>query len=108
MTRIDIAVESGVAAGDSDAGKGVGAAAVKRDFHHPYTPYGIQETFMETLYQTIEKGGVGILESPTGTVSLYSSLRDFDLQGVSRDRVLWEIVMGCDGGDIFFVSFVLA
>lgn len=43
----------------------------KRDFHHPYTPYDIQVEFMETVYGVLEKGGggVGILESPTGTVS---------------------------------------
>jgi hypothetical protein len=40
-----------------------------RDFHHPYTPYSIQETFMSTVYQVLEDGKVGILESPTGTVS---------------------------------------
>ncbi|EKD18760.1 putative ATP-dependent RNA helicase chl1 [Drepanopeziza brunnea f. sp. 'multigermtubi' MB_m1] len=38
-----------------------------RDFHHPFTPYTIQETFMETVYQVLENGKVGILESPTGT-----------------------------------------
>lgn len=40
-----------------------------RDFHHPYVPYDIQERFMSTVYQVLEKGNVGILESPTGTVS---------------------------------------
>lgn len=40
-----------------------------RDFHHPYIPYDIQETFMETVYHVLEEGKVGILESPTGTVS---------------------------------------
>jgi Rad3-related DNA helicase len=40
-----------------------------KDFHHPYTPYAIQETFMQTVYQVLEEGRVGILESPTGTVS---------------------------------------
>jgi len=40
-----------------------------RDFHHPYTPYDIQETFMSTVYQVLQDGKVGILESPTGTVS---------------------------------------
>jgi len=39
-----------------------------RDFHHPYTPYAIQETFMSTVYHVLEDGKVGILESPTGTV----------------------------------------
>jgi len=41
---------------------------MSHDFHHPYTPYAIQETFMETVYQVLEEGKVGILESPTGTV----------------------------------------
>lgn len=36
-----------------------------RDFHHPFTPYAIQETFMETVYQVLEDGKVGILESPS-------------------------------------------
>ncbi|KAI0121734.1 helicase C-terminal domain-containing protein [Xylariales sp. AK1849] len=39
------------------------------DFHHPYTPYDVQEQFMRTVYDVLEKGNgqVGILESPTGT-----------------------------------------
>ena len=41
----------------------------KIDFHHPYTPYAIQEEFMNTVYHVLEEGKVGILESPTGTVS---------------------------------------
>jgi chromosome transmission fidelity protein 1 len=47
----------------------------KLDFHHPYTPYDVQEQFMKTVYDVLEsgKGQVGILESPTGTVS------DFDI-----------------------------
>lgn len=41
------------------------------DFHHPYTPYDVQETFMKTVYNVLQQGNgqVGILESPTGTVS---------------------------------------
>ncbi|KAG9233062.1 helicase C-terminal domain-containing protein [Amylocarpus encephaloides] len=42
-------------------------APLSRDFHHPYTPYDIQETFMSTVYQVLEESKVGILESPTGT-----------------------------------------
>ena len=43
--------------------------AKRKDFHHPYTPYKIQEEFMETVYAVLEAGNgqVGILESPTGT-----------------------------------------
>ncbi|KAK2594485.1 ATP-dependent DNA helicase chl1 [Conoideocrella luteorostrata] len=39
------------------------------DFHHPYTPYDVQEQFMRTVYEVLDKGEgqVGILESPTGT-----------------------------------------
>ncbi|KAF7562953.1 hypothetical protein G7046_g1190 [Stylonectria norvegica] len=41
----------------------------KIDFHHPYTPYDVQEQFMTTVYDVLEAGDgrVGILESPTGT-----------------------------------------
>jgi hypothetical protein len=40
-------------------------------FNHPYTPYDVQLEFMQTVYDILEKGDgqVGILESPTGTVS---------------------------------------
>lgn len=43
----------------------------KLDFHHPYTPYNVQEEFMRTVYGVLEQGEgqIGILESPTGTVS---------------------------------------
>ncbi|XP_059328386.1 ATP-dependent DNA helicase DDX11 [Ammospiza nelsoni] len=36
-------------------------------FPFPYTPYRIQEQFMEALYAALEAGRVGIFESPTGT-----------------------------------------
>lgn len=39
----------------------------ERDFHHPYTPYGIQNQFMNAVYDCLEAGKVGIFESPTGT-----------------------------------------
>lgn len=40
------------------------------DFHHPFTPYTVQNQFMRTVYQILQtgEGQVGILESPTGTV----------------------------------------
>lgn len=48
------------------------------DFHHPYTPYDVQEQFMKTVYNVLETGNgqVGILESPTGTVSEFSCCHD--------------------------------
>lgn len=33
----------------------------------PYEPYSIQLDFMKALYQSLNKGGVAMLESPTGT-----------------------------------------
>ncbi|KAF2848298.1 ATP-dependent RNA helicase-like protein chl1 [Plenodomus tracheiphilus IPT5] len=39
----------------------------ERDFHHPYTPYDIQNEFMNAVYTCLEGGKVGIFESPTGT-----------------------------------------
>jgi chromosome transmission fidelity protein 1 len=46
----------------------------KIDFHHPFTPYDVQENFMRTVYQVLEsgEGQIGILESPTGTVSTFA------------------------------------
>lgn len=41
------------------------------NFHHPYTPYDVQLKFMRAVYSVLETGNgqVGILESPTGTVT---------------------------------------
>lgn len=46
-----------------------------RDFHHPYQPYDIQESFMNIVYETLQDGKVGIMESPTGTVSAHHKFR---------------------------------
>ncbi|CAN8212736.1 unnamed protein product [Coccothraustes coccothraustes] len=46
---------------------GAAAGAVAGRFPFPYTPYRIQEQFMEALYGALEAGRVGIFESPTGT-----------------------------------------
>mmetsp|Transcript_42978 Transcript_42978/g.69017 ORF Transcript_42978/g.69017 Transcript_42978/m.69017 type:complete len:799 (+) Transcript_42978:75-2471(+) len=32
-----------------------------------FEPYGIQADFMDAMYETLDRGGVGIFESPTGT-----------------------------------------
>ena len=42
-------------------------------FPFPFVPYEIQNDFMHHLYETLEKGKIGIFESPTGTVSCYSN-----------------------------------
>ncbi len=32
----------------------------------PYEPYGIQRDFMAAVYRQLDRGGVGLFESPTG------------------------------------------
>ena len=32
----------------------------------PYEPYSIQQDFMQALYGLLQRGGVGLFESPTG------------------------------------------
>lgn len=53
----------------------------KLDFHHPFVPYDVQDQFMKTVYDVLEagEGQVGILESPTGTVSVFSVCHEFNL-----------------------------
>lgn len=41
-------------------------------FKFPFEPYQIQIDFMKNLYDVIDKGCVGIFESPTGTVHFTS------------------------------------
>lgn len=44
-----------------------GLLSVPGSFEFPFTPYGIQQEFMENLYKVIESRQIGIFESPTGT-----------------------------------------
>lgn len=39
------------------------------EFLFPFQPYSIQKDFMREVYTTLERGQIGIFESPTGTVS---------------------------------------
>lgn len=42
---------------------------MEKNYNHPYKPYDVQRQFMSTVYKCLEEGKVGVLESPTGTVS---------------------------------------
>ncbi|XP_031550335.1 ATP-dependent DNA helicase DDX11-like [Actinia tenebrosa] len=60
-------------------------SSVPAYFPFPFPPYDIQEDFMKNLYMVLDKGGIGIFESPTGTgksLSLICGaltwLRDFE------------------------------
>ncbi|KAK8797381.1 hypothetical protein WA158_004589 [Blastocystis sp. Blastoise] len=46
----------------NDTGNGI-----ERNYHFPFDPYPSQKMFMDTAYDILAKGKVGILESPTGT-----------------------------------------
>jgi len=56
------------------AAGGVAERAAREFPAFPFTPYAIQQQFMTALYDTLQQGGVGILESPTGTVRIPSRL----------------------------------
>ena len=43
--------------------------ATPASFVFPFTPYPSQVKFMAAVFETLEKGGLGVFESPTGTVS---------------------------------------
>lgn len=34
----------------------------------PFPPYDVQTRLMRKIYDTLERGGIGVFESPTGTV----------------------------------------
>ncbi|XP_071278365.1 ATP-dependent DNA helicase DDX11 isoform X4 [Agelaius tricolor] len=84
-----------------------GAAAVgpvPGRFPFPYTPYRIQEQFMEALYGALEAGRVGIFESPTGTgksLSLICGalawLRDWEEKRRQEEEQL--LALGAGGQD---------
>lgn len=40
---------------------------MEAEYGFPGTPYGVQRQLMSAIYDTIEKGRVGLFESPTGT-----------------------------------------
>jgi len=76
---------------------------VPAKFPFPFPPYNIQEDFMTSLFNTLNKGQLGIFESPTGTgksLSLicgtlawfkeYQKQRKLHLEAIFQDfRRLW-------------------
>lgn len=56
--------------GGSIGGDTVGeAASGVPSIPFPFEPYDVQRQLMRKIYETLDKGGIGIFESPTGTVS---------------------------------------
>ena len=60
-----------------------------RDFHHPYKPYDIQIDLMNAIYDCIDKGKVGIFESPTGPPDIVLSQPPLLLIGIYRN---WQVL----------------
>ena len=53
----------------------VASTSERRDFPaFPFEPYPIQLDLMRGLYRTLERGGIGVFESPTGTGKTLSVL----------------------------------
>jgi hypothetical protein len=48
--------------------QGRGQEDGQRRFPFPFPPYDIQKRFMNEMYAVLDAGGLGIFESPTGTV----------------------------------------
>lgn len=55
----------GSVGGDTDGKAASGGPSIP----FPFEPYDVQRQLMRKIYETLEKGGIGIFESPTGTVS---------------------------------------
>ena len=58
-------------------------------FPFPFQPYDIQKDFMKQLYIALERGAVGIFESPTGTVFdsiglIYFSVSNHNFININR------------------------
>eukprot|EP00048_Salpingoeca_helianthica_P019648 m.245302 g.245302 ORF g.245302 m.245302 type:complete len:861 (-) comp36257_c0_seq1:26-2608(-) len=75
--------------------------AQRLEFPFPGRPYAIQEQFMEELYHTLERGGLGVFESPTGTgksLSLICGalkwLKDFEAKEL--EEAVSTAPAGCD------------
>jgi chromosome transmission fidelity protein 1 len=47
----------------------------RQEFPFPFTPYVIQSEFMKCLYSALQEGRLAIMESPTGTVRIFSFSR---------------------------------
>nr|KYP54202.1 putative ATP-dependent RNA helicase DDX11 [Cajanus cajan] len=64
----------------------------------PFKPYSIQIDFMNSLYQSLNQGGVSMLESPTGTGKTMSVICSA-LQWVIDRRLLEEVACGDGRGN---------
>lgn len=79
----------------------VASTSERRDFPaFPFEPYPIQLDLMRGLYRTLERGGIGVFESPTGTGKTLSVLCSA-LQWLEDHRRRMERGEGGAGGDPF-------
>lgn len=73
--------------------------STRRDFHHPYRPYEIQYEFMTALYECIERGHIGIFESPTGTGKSLSLICGSLTWLRDHQQKIFEEQLGVEAGD---------
>ncbi|EEF46471.1 conserved hypothetical protein [Ricinus communis] len=52
----------------------------------PYKPYSIEVEFMKALYGSLDKGGISMLESPTGPLSLANFVYDQRQKDKSKSK----------------------
>lgn len=67
--NLQMAADGGKARATSGSDEAKPASEVPR-FPFPFEPYGVQQELMTSIFRTLQDGGVGIFESPTGTVRL--------------------------------------
>jgi len=69
-------------------------------FGFPFAPYPLQRNLMASVYDTLERSGIGIFESPTGTGKTLSLLCPTLAWLRRRERMLLaERLAPCDGDD---------
>ena len=71
----------------------------------PFEPYDVQKELMGAVYGVLEKGGVGVVESPTGTGKTLSLLCS-SLQWLVDRRAVEECGDEADSEEFLLMSMV--
>ncbi|KAL5697514.1 RNA helicase [Ranunculus cassubicifolius] len=69
------------------------------EFEFPYEAYSIQLDFMKALYESLNKGGIAMLESPTGTgktLSIICSALQWVIDRKKQSKTQCKVESACD------------